>query len=157
MALPCGTTGPRAYATIARRPPRWGLLGALLDRADLSQPHRRTCAVGENYLVIDHRGQVAKCQMTLAQPVSHISAADPLGAIRLDQVGVRNLPAEEKEGCRACDWRYWCAGGCALATYRATGRYDVRSPNCTIYQSLYPDVIRLEGLRLLHWHQHAPA
>lgn len=141
----------RAYAVIARRPPTWSLLGALLDRADLSRPHRRTCAVGDSYLVIDHRGRIAKCQMTLDQPISHIDAPDPLGMIRLDQVGVRNLPVEAKEGCRSCDWRYWCAGGCPVATYRATGRYDLRSPNCAIYQSLYPDVIRLEGLRLLHW------
>ncbi|MEI7643751.1 MAG: radical SAM protein [Chloroflexales bacterium] len=143
----------RAYAVIARRPPRWSLTGALLDRADLAHAHRRTCAVGENYLVIDHHGQVAKCQMVLDQPVSHIRADDPLGMIRLDQAGVRNLAVEEKAGCRSCDWRYWCAGGCAVATHRATGSYDARSPNCAIYQSLCPDVIRLEGLRLLHWHQ----
>jgi uncharacterized protein len=142
----------RAYAVIARRPPRWSLTAGLLDRADLSQAHRRACAVGESYLVIDQHGQVAKCQMTLDQPISHVRADDPLGVIRLDQVGVRNLAAEEKEDCRSCDWRYWCAGGCAVATYRATGRYNVRSPNCNIYQSLYPDVLRLEGLRLLHWH-----
>jgi uncharacterized protein len=142
----------RAYAVIAQRPPRWSLTGALLDRADLSHAHRRTCAVGENYLVIDHHGQVATCQMALDQPVGHMRADDPLGLIRLDQVGVRNLPVEEKEGCGTCGWRYWCAGGCAVATYRATGRYDARSPNCSIYQSLYPDVLRLEGLRLLHWY-----
>ncbi len=142
----------RAYAVIARHPPRWSLTSTLLDRADLSRAHRRTCAVGENYLVIDHHGQVAKCQMTLDQPISHIRAANPLDVIRLDQIGMRNLAVEEKEGCCTCDWRYWCAGGCAIATYRASGSYDARSPNCTIYQSLYPDVIRLEGLRLLHWH-----
>lgn len=143
----------RAYAAIARRPPRWNLLDALVDRADLSQPHRRTCAVGENYLVVDHKGQIAKCQMTLDQPISDVCAQDPLGVIRLDQVGVRNLPVEEKEECRTCDWRYWCAGGCAVVTHRATGRYDVRSPNCHIYQALYPDVIHLEASRLLYWYR----
>jgi len=45
----------------------------------------------------------------------------------------------------------WCAGGCPLATYRATGRYDVKSPNCNIYRALFPEALRLEGLRLLKY------
>jgi len=110
-------TGMRAaYAIIERNPPRWSLLGSLLDRADLSTPHRRTCAVGENYLVIDHHGRVAKCQMTIGQPVTTTAAADPLALIRADQVGVQNVPVDQKEGCRSCEWRYWCTGGCAIAT-----------------------------------------
>jgi len=36
-------------------------------------------------------------------------------------------------------------------TYRATGRYDVQSPNCRIYTTLYPDLLRLEALRLLKY------
>ena len=38
-----------------------------------------------------------------------------------------------------------------VQTYRATGRYDVKSPNCNIYQALYPQAMRLEGLRLLKY------
>jgi len=141
-----------AYAVIEQHLPAYSLLGCLVDRANLGHGHERTCAVGENYLVIDHHGRVAKCQMELARPVTTIAAADPLRLIRLDPLGVQNLPVDEKEGCRSCEWRYWCTGGCALATYRATGRYDLRSPNCNIYKALYPAVVRLEGLRLLKGH-----
>jgi uncharacterized protein len=35
--------------------------------------------------------------------------------------------------------------------YRKTGRYDAKSPNCEIYKSLFPEVIRMEGLRLLNY------
>jgi hypothetical protein len=56
---------------------------------------------------------------------------------------------EDKQGCRDCTWRHWCSGGCAAATFRATGRFDVRSPNCAIYRTIYPKAVRLEGLRLL--------
>lgn len=69
--------------------------------------------------------------------------------IHADPSGVQNLSVEEKEGCKTCLWKYWCAGGCPLSTFRATGRYDVKSPNCHIYKALYPEVVRLEGLRLL--------
>jgi hypothetical protein len=35
--------------------------------------------------------------------------------------------------------------------YRKTGRYEAKSPNCEIYKALFPEVIRLEGLRLLRY------
>jgi hypothetical protein len=60
----------------------------------------------------------------------------------------------EKEGCRDCTWRYWCSGGCAVATFKATGRYDIKSPNCNIYKAIYPQALRLEGLRLLKYATH---
>ncbi len=146
-----------AYRQIEMQLPRYSLLGSLLDRSHLGAPHRRTCAVGENYLVIDHKGRVARCQMTIDQPVTSIWETDPLIPIRHDPASLQNLPVDEKQGCRDCEWKYWCAGGCAVETFRATGRYDVQSPNCNIYQALYPEVIRLEGLRLLRRQRKAEA
>jgi uncharacterized protein len=140
-----------AFRAIERRLPERGLLGALVDRANLDAPHSKPCGVGENYMVIDQRGAVAKCQMEIERPVTSVHAADPLGLIREDTIGVRNLPVQEREGCRDCAWRLWCAGGCAVATFRATGRYDVQSPNCNIYRALYPEAVRLEGLRILRY------
>jgi uncharacterized protein len=145
------------YKIIEQRLPRYSLLGCLLDRVNLGTAHQRTCAVGENFLVIDHQGQVAKCQMEIEHPVTTIWAHDPLNIIRLSPAGVQNLPVEQKEGCRQCEWKYWCSGGCAAAAFRATGRYDIQSPNCEIYKALYPDVIRLEGLRLLQFLNNDPS
>lgn len=53
------------------------------------------------------------------------SCGRPVGCHSCDEIGIQNLPVEEKEGCRTCEWKYWCTGGCSLATHRATGRYDV--------------------------------
>ncbi len=143
--------GRSAAGAVARNPSRWSVLDALLDRADLSAPHQHTCAAGRSYLVIDHYGRVAKCQMLLDQPLANVRDANPLALICADQVGLQNVPVDQKEACRACEWRYWCAGGCAVATFRATGRYDLQSPNCAIYKALYPELLRLEGQRLLYW------
>lgn len=138
-----------AFRAIERRVPARSLLGGLIDRANLAAPHSKPCGVGESYMVIDQRGGVAKCQMEIERPVTTVHADDPLGVIRADTIGVRNLAVQQREGCRDCSWRLWCAGGCPIATFRATGRYDVRSPNCGIYRALYPEAVRLEGLRIL--------
>ncbi|MCZ7670691.1 MAG: SPASM domain-containing protein [Chloroflexi bacterium] len=65
---------------------------------------------------------------------------------------IQNISVDEKEGCRTCEFRYRCTGGCPLETYRATGRWDVKSPHCRIYKTLMPQALRLEGLRLLKAH-----
>lgn len=140
------------YATVAANPPSWSLLGALLDRTDLSHAHGQACAAGSHYLVIDHHGRIAACQMVQHMPVADIYHEDPLGAIRHDGRLPLGRHVDTKEGCRTCVWRYWCGGGCPLATLRATGRTDIQSPDCNIYKALYPDLLRLEGLRLLHQH-----
>ncbi|MDM8527395.1 SPASM domain-containing protein [Anaerolineales bacterium HSG24] len=138
-----------AFKVIEQNMPRRSLLASLVDRANLSTPHVRTCGVGQSYLVFDHQGHVSKCQMHQSQSFTTAQADDPLALIRADEIGIQNLSVEEKEGCRNCEWKYWCTGGCPIVTYRATGRYDVQSPNCNIYKTLYPEAIRLEGLRLL--------
>ncbi len=140
-----------AFAVIERNLPARSLLPCLLDKADMTVPHRRTCGVGQNYLVVDQRGGVAKCQMDIKHTVTTIDNDDPLKIVREDYQGVQGLPVEEKEGCRICSWRYWCTGGCPVLTYASTGRYDVKSPNCAIYKALFPEVLRLEALRLLRY------
>jgi uncharacterized protein len=140
-----------AFAVIEANLPARSLLSALVDRARLDVLHDRPCGVGHSYMVIDHRGGVALCQMEIEQTVSNVLRLDPLGDLRGHQIGLQNISVEEKEGCRDCSWRYWCAGGCPALTYRVTGRFDVKSPNCRIYKALFPEVLRLEGLRLLKY------
>jgi uncharacterized protein len=139
------------YALIEEKLPSRSLLGCLLDKANITAPHNHTCGVGQNYLVIDQFGGVAKCQMEIKRTITTINTDDPLQMIREDHRGVRGLAVEEKKGCRTCEWRYWCTGGCPVVTYRSTGRYDVKSPNCNIYKTLFPEVLRLEALRLLNY------
>ncbi len=140
-----------AFKVIELNLPNRSLLGSLVDRANLASPHKRTCGVGQSYLVFDYQGQIAKCQMQLHKIVSPVDTQDPLTVVRQDKAGIQNLSVEEKEGCRTCEWKYWCTGGCPLATFKATGRYDIQSPNCNIYKALYPEAVRLEGLRLLKY------
>ena len=118
-----------AYTVVESNLPRRSLLTLLADRADLSVPHLRACSVGHSYLVFDHLGRVAKCQMDIGHTVTDINDPDPLATVRESAVGIRNPKVDEKAECRDCLWRNWCAGGCPLMAYRATGRYATKSPN----------------------------
>jgi uncharacterized protein len=140
-----------AYKVIEQNLPRRSLLGALADRANLSHPHLKTCGAGDHYLAFDCDGRAAKCQMQLGMVVTTADEPDPLSGARGASQGLQNLSVDDKEGCRDCEWKYWCSGGCPLVTYRATGRYDVPSPHCRLYKAIYPEIMRLEGLRLLKY------
>ncbi len=141
------------FSYIEHHLPRRRLINSLIDKANMTSPHHHTCGVSRNYLVIDQNGQIAKCHADITRTITSIDADDPLQVIRDDARGIQGLPVEEKEGCRTCQWRHWCTGGCPLITYRLTGRNDVKSPNCNIYKALFPEALHLEALRLLKYAQ----
>lgn len=137
-----------AYAVVEELLPERPCLDGLLDRTRASA-HSHTCGVGQSYVVITHTGQVAQCQMELGQG-QPFAADDDL--IPLVAAGpIHNVSVDAKEGCRTCLWRHQCAGGCPLLTFRATGRFDIQSPNCAITLALLPAAMRLEALRILKW------
>jgi uncharacterized protein len=139
-----------AYTTIEADLPVTPFLDGLVDRGR-PHAHTHTCGAGQNYIVFDHHGRIHQCQMHLqGQESAGIDVAQAGDLIPLIAAGpIHNLPVDAKEGCRTCTFRYRCTGGCPLETLRATGRWDVSSPNCRIYQALWPAAVRLEGLRLL--------
>jgi uncharacterized protein len=141
------------YGIIEANLPRRSLLTSLLDRTNLAWPHARTCGAGFNYMAIGTQGRIAKCQMDLGRTITSIHAGDPLTDLRADRARFPSPSVDEKSDCRECRWRHWCGGGCPLESHRATGRWDVRSPYCAIYKALFPEVLRLEGLRLLKYGQ----
>lgn len=122
---------------------------SLLDRADFSVPHRHACGVGSNYVVVDPQGRIALCHMLLGRAVGDVFVDDVLDQARGDRQTLPNLPVDERSDCRACPWRYACAGGCPLLARRAHGSWSSRSPYCDVYRTIFPDLLRLEGLRLL--------
>jgi uncharacterized protein len=144
--------GMRAvFSYIEEHLPRRPLFNGLIDKGSMLSQGSHACGVGRNYLVIDQRGGVAKCHADITQTVTTVHAENPLAEIKQHGSGVQAIAVDEKEGCRTCTWRYWCRGGCPTLTYRLTGRNDIRSPNCGIYQAIFPHVLRLEALRLLKY------
>jgi len=141
----------KAFERIEKNLPPYSLLGILLDRSNLSQLRNKACGVGDSYMAINHHGQIAKCHALMDRPLTSVHDLNPVMKLKLDQTQFQNISIDEKDGCRDCRWRYWCAGGCPLLTHTNTGRSDMRSPFCDVYQAVYPALLRLEGLRLMQY------
>ncbi|AUI67742.1 radical SAM/SPASM domain-containing protein [Beggiatoa leptomitoformis] len=141
-----------AYKVIEENLPNYPFLNNLLDKMQ-STAHTHTCGVGKNYVVVDHHGQFSQCQMQINQTIPSKLATAIAVLPTLATSTIRNLPIQDKTDCQTCEFRYRCTGGCPIETHRVTGRWDIKSPHCNIYKTLYPEALRLEGLRLLKLHE----
>ena len=54
----------------------------------------------------------------------------------------------KKKGAGIVNGAIGAQEGARLLTYKATGKYDVKSPYCRVYKAIYPELLKLEGLRL---------
>jgi uncharacterized protein len=140
-----------AVAVIETRLPQRRLIDGLFDRSNFTGAHVYPCAAGRDYLAVGSRGEIAPCHMDLQQPLGDVTADDPLSLSRPATASPHNVSVEAREGCRACTWQYVCAGGCPRLTQRVMGRPDSRSPYCDVYRAVFPELLRLEGLRILKW------
>jgi uncharacterized protein len=141
-----------AYAVFEKFLPSRPFLNGLLDRVQMDA-HLHTCGAGISYVVVTHEGKLAQCQMQLEQSVAPSSTENWLRV--LGNGVIQNVSVDEKTECSECIYRYRCSGGCPLETFRSTGRWDTRNPNCRIYKTLLPAAMRLEGLRLLKYREYS--
>ena len=137
-----------AFQVLEQRLPTWPFLDGLMDRGT-GLPHQYACGVGRSYLVVTPDGQIAPCHMRMD---ATLGPAATFHLRQLPQVPIRNLPVDQRANCLTCPFRYLCGGGCPLEAFRYSGHWDGPNPNCVIYQTLYPEALRLEGLRLLKVH-----
>jgi len=130
--------------TLAEQQPSYPLpLTGILDRARLDAPHHYPCSAGRDYLAIDPRGRVAACQMLLEEPWTDLEDADPLATVR--RYGEATFKSVlDRPGCRHCQWQAACSGGCPLL--RQT---PLHHSYCRVYRTLLPELVRLEGKRLI--------
>lgn len=141
-----------AYSVIEKGYPQYP--HGVLDTLDFVRPryHKHTCGVGRDYVVVNHLGQVSRCQVDMNNPVGSIYQDDDLiEMIRKSPRSPLQGPAiDEKTECDPCVWRFWCTGGCPKLSLTVLGRCDRKSPNCEIYEELLPELVRIEANRILY-------
>ncbi|NUQ23273.1 MAG: radical SAM protein [Saprospiraceae bacterium] len=123
---------------------------SIIDRSNLSFPHLYPCGVGYNYLVFDTEGNLSSCHMEINNYIAGTADEGDLLELLRKNNKIGNFSVELIEECNACRWKYWCASGCPVNKYNSEDKYDVKSPYCHVYKSVYPELIKLEGLRLLN-------
>jgi len=124
------------------------VLNLFSDRARLNDIHLKACGIEENYIILDHNGNMHKCQMLISknQSVGTIFDENWL-EIGIPKLKTINTDIANNSKCSRCKWRYLCSGGCSLIRQNQKARYSC-SPNCNLYKAIFPEIMKLEAYRL---------
>lgn len=127
------------------------LVDSMFDRVQVSRAHNRACGIGNNYITISHKGDVAICPMTISDPVGSINDEDIVHTmIKKSFIYGKKLITEIATGCRTCPWRQVCCGGCPLA-YLHKEASHAQPDYCAVYKALIPELLRIEARRIIKW------
>lgn len=115
-----------------------------------SRPTIKSCGAGSNSIAINHDGGISVCGPGISLTKGSLfDEGDLYGNIRCNNTEFLARNAWDYEECSGCFWRSSCAGSCPLQTYSTYGRYDVRSPYCSIYKAVLPRILRIKGLQMI--------
>lgn len=135
-----------ALKVIETNLPDYSFMEGLIDRSNFGAAHQHVCGAGRNYLSIDTDGSVLPCHMLTGYNLPGIPL-QMLESPRFDDFP--NPPIDHRNGCNTCEWRYWCGGGCPIHAKNIMGTSNVSSPYCSVYKTIYPELVRLQALQLL--------
>lgn len=142
------TVGSRAMADLceraaSRRKDQLGV-GPGEDR-EMTFPRVRTDCAIDSIVAIQADGSVFPCP-NLNQPahlLGNVLTADDEGLAALLAAGSLRKQAfcdrtvDRVPGCRSCEARYFCGGGCMANAYMTTGDLYGRDPYCRFYQLMW--------------------
>jgi len=109
------------------------------------------CSACRTYAAIDHRGNVASCQMRLGSSNENLLETSFSQAFSRVQGDTENLylirPSAKSGDCSRCYWKYICAGGCPEHTRSVVGSSNAPSPWCELFHNLLPHYLNAIALQ----------
>jgi uncharacterized protein len=115
----------RSYRAAREAASRWGVK-ANYAAAPNEEPRVSFCPVGQDALILTPDRCLHACYLLERDWRAvgldlRLGTVDRAGEVRLDFAAIRRVRqlVGEKDGCRACFCRYWCAGGCHVNRHAA--------------------------------------
>lgn len=143
----------KALKVIEASLPDYNFMEGLIDRSNFGSAHQHVCGAGRNYLSIDTDGSVLPCHMLTGHNLQGIPL-QLLESPRFDDFS--NPQIDQRNGCNTCEWRYWCAGGCPVHAKNIMGTSNISSPYCSVYKTIYPELVRLQAMQLIRGNTNNP-
>lgn len=136
----------KSFKKIEKNLPNRVFLNSLSDRAMIGILRDRVCGIRDNYFVIDTEGNISQCQMNMKGIVSNINEDDFLNKVREIDLFISDEHMRINDKCSNCKWKYICCSGCPLIRDKTN-----KSQYCSIYKRILPEILRLEGLRIIKY------
>lgn len=139
----------QAYRLIEEKMPDRCLLGSLCDRINLAYPHFNACGACSSYLAFDVDGMLSKCHMDIVKTDWNFGVPCLVNWVRNATSGIQPIDINSIEECSKCAFKYYCGGGCPMESFYGSAGSSRQKEKCKIYKELIPEIIRLEGKRLI--------
>ena len=111
---------------------------------------RSNCGAGESFFLVDASGDVYPCAHSAGIPEWRLGSIDTVngGLIALGREHpvireFRKRRVERMEDTRACPWRHFCEGGCAVNAHQKFGTIVARDTLCSFYERIYPRLFEI--------------
>jgi len=111
---------------------------------------RSNCGAGKSFFLVDASGDVYPCAHSAGIPEWRLGSIDKVdgGLVLLGQehAVIREFGkrfVEQMDDTRACPWRHFCEGGCAVNAYQKFGTIVARDTLCSFYERIYPRLLEL--------------
>lgn len=109
------------------------ITGNFLDSLLFSIAHEYSCGVGNSYFSFDTEGNVFRCQHDQNIKSSNYLSNTLFDDIKNQQTKWNPKRVDEIEGCKQCNIRYFCAGGCPIQRENNGGSLS-GTEYCKIYK-----------------------
>ncbi|MFX0140679.1 MAG: radical SAM protein, partial [Candidatus Hodarchaeota archaeon] len=109
---------------------------------------RSLCGAGEDYIVIDPKGNLYPCARYTSDNNlclgNILNVNNNLSASYLNNKIILNLKkriVEKINTCKHCTYKHFCEGGCSLSAYEKNGMIYEPDPMCDFYKNMYPHLL----------------
>jgi uncharacterized protein len=138
----------KVYSIIKKNIPKYPIMNSILDKVQF-KPKFMPCGAGTKYIVVSVDGKLSNCQVLMKKPVSDINQFNVLSQLKNKSILPNKPIIDETPICKDCKWRYICSSGCPILREKTYGSYKSISPYCQVYKNLIPEVLKLEGQRIM--------
>lgn len=107
---------------------------------------RQPCGIGLSHLVVNHRGELTLCPMTLDNPIGTVEKDILKQYEKFESKYKQEKPIDPC--CQRCQWHRVCGTGCPILNEALQTHPNKRSPFCRAYRRLIPDCIDTYGWAL---------
>lgn len=105
---------------------------------------KRNCGTGCSMLSIGADASVYPCHMLMEEQfkMGNLIGKTIREVLGMHQDRLWEVPVEEISGCKECDYKYLCGGGCRARAYMINRDIQSPDPFCDMYRGFYASMLK---------------
>lgn len=110
---------------------------------DNSLEGKCNCKTGEQIISVGTDGSLYPCHMLMEDEfkIGNLLKGDALNLLINNENKEYSITVDDINGCRNCEFKYLCGGGCRARAYLNTDKITSRDPFCPMYYDFFSEIM----------------